>query len=103
MVHWVGNKSAGRGIVYREGGKKRELRQRHVGDVAWLLRAEERGGVVEHWRSAERVRLREPGDKAGGEEARSKDRTVLIKRGRAEEHLSCTATKQQSREPSVRK
>lgn len=95
-VNWVEKGNAGRGVVYGEG--KRELRQRLVGDVAWLPQAEERGGVVEHRRSAERGRGRgREGGKAGGEEARSKDRTAVIKeRGRERKQLSCTATKQQS-------
>jgi len=65
--------------------RKRELRQRHVGDVVWLPQAEERGGVVERWRSAERVRLRERETKAGGERARSKAKTAWMKRREAEE------------------
>lgn len=48
--------------------RKRELRQRHVGDVVWLPQAEGRGGVVERWGSAERLRVRERETKAGGEE-----------------------------------
>lgn len=56
-VNWMEKENAGRGVVY--GERKRELRQRLVGDVAWLPQAEERGGVVEHWRSAARVRVRE--------------------------------------------
>lgn len=62
--------------------RKGELRQKHVRDVARLPQAEERGGVVEHWRSAERSAGERKRDKAGGEEARSKDRTVWIRERR---------------------